>query len=121
MDTEQKLSQFEARVRQAVAVIFPQAPLSVIERRRHLLKIRIELGEKTFIDIFYNSKNDRTDFALIHGAQRTFGYDNLGGWHRHPAEDPTSHIPCDEPSVDQVLQEMKNLPLTAHGSPDGHP
>jgi len=120
VDTAQKLSQFEGRIRRAVAAIFPHAPFSVVERRIYLLKARIALGETTFVDIFYNPKNDRTDLALIHNNRRIFGYDNLAGWHRHPAEDPTSHIPCDEPSIDQVLQEMKNLPLAANGSPTGH-
>ena len=109
MDTGQKLSQFEDRVRREAAIIFPEASLAVVERRKYLLKVRIGLGEKTLIDIFYNPKNDRTDFALIHDDQRIFGYDNLGGWHRHPAEDPKGHVPCDEPSLEQVLQEIKSL------------
>ena len=111
MDTEQKLSQFADRVRQAAFLAFPEASFAVVEKRKYLLKIRVGFSEKTFIDIFYNPKNDRTDFALMRNEQRIFGYDNLGGWHRHPAEDPQSHIPCDEPLIDQVLQEMKSLVL----------
>lgn len=70
-----------------------------------------------FIDIFYNPKNDRTDFALIHNTQRIFGYDNLGGWHRHPAESPESHISCDEPPLEQVFQEMKEVFSTLSQNP----
>ena len=109
MDIEHKLSQFEDRVRQEVVAIFPEASFRVVERQRYLLKIRVGVDEETFIDIFYNPKNDRTDFALIQNSQRILGYDNLGGWHRHPAEDPASHIPCHEPPLGQVFQEMRDL------------
>ena len=64
MDTAHKLAQFEDRTRQAAKAILPHASLSVVERRRDLLKIRIGFGKKTFIDIFYNPKNDCTDYAL---------------------------------------------------------
>ena len=109
MDTNQKLAQFENRVRHAAAAAFPQAVLSITERGRYRLKIRIELNDRTFIDIFYNPKNDRADFAFICKNQRIFGYDNLGGWHRHSVEDPKTHTPCDEPLFDQVFQEMKAI------------
>src|SRR6266446_8239104 len=60
----------------------------------------------------------RTDFALIRNEQRIFGYDNLGGWHRHPAEDPRSHIPCDKPSVEQVFHYIKSLVLPPTENPN---
>lgn len=107
MATKRKLAQFEEQVRQATVVVFPQAVLSITERGRYRLKIRIELNDRTFIDIFYNPKNDRTDFAFIRDNQRIFGYDNLGGWHRHSVEAPQTHTLCDEPLIDQVFQEMK--------------
>ena len=109
MDTNLKLAQFEHRVRQAATNAFPHAVLSVTERGRYRLKIRVELSDTTFIDIFYNPKNDRTDFALIRDNQRIFGYDNLDGWHRHSIADPRTHTPCDEPVFDQVFQEMKAI------------
>lgn len=120
VDTERKLSQLEDRIRQEAANTFSDASLVITEKRKYLLKVRLELGERTFIDIFYNPKNDRTDFALIHNSQRIFSYDNLGGWHRHPAEEATSHISCDEPSIGQVFQEMKSLMLTLTDKPSEH-
>ena len=109
MDTSQKLAHFEEQVRQAAADVFPYALFSVTESGRYRFKIRIELDGRTFIDIFYNPKNDRTDIAFIRNNQRIFGYDNLGGWHRHSVEDPKTHTPCDEPFFDQVFQEMKAI------------
>lgn len=118
MDTRQKLASFEEQVRQAAVTAFPQAALSINEKGRSRLKIRVELNDRTFIDIFYNPKNDRTDFALIHHDQRLFGYDNLGSWHRHSVEEPKTHTPCDKPLFDQIFQEMKaifdSLPDDSH-------
>lgn len=111
MDLAHKLTQFENRVRQEATSNFPETPLTITERQRYLLKIRIELGQETFIDVFYNPKNERTDFSLIQNNRRIFGYDNLGGWHRHPTEDPASHVPCDEPALDRVFLEIRKLLL----------
>ncbi len=79
MDTGQKLSQFEDRVRREVAIIFPEASLAVVERRRYLLKVRIGLGEKTLNDIFYNPKNDSNKFALKNNHQRILSNNTLEG------------------------------------------
>jgi hypothetical protein len=109
VDAEQKLLQFENQLRKEAAATFPKFSLSVTERRRYFLKIRIEFGQETFVDVFYNPKNDRTDLALIHNNRRIFGYDNLAGWHRHPADDPANHVPCAEPALGQVFLEMRDL------------
>ena len=107
MDVRLNLSRFEDQIRQEAKAFFPEALLSVVERGKYRLKIRIELDAQALIDIFYNPRNSRTDFALIHHNQRVFGYDNLGGWHRHSLEAPDTHTACDEPSVRQVFQEMQ--------------
>jgi hypothetical protein len=107
LDTEQKLALFEQRIRHEGAATFPDAVFTVVERQRYRLKIRIELDKDTLIDIFYNPKNDRTDFALIRDSQRIFGYDNLGGWHRHPRENPQDHEPCEEPAISKIFVDMR--------------
>ncbi len=109
MDAEQKLHQFETQVRREVAAHFPETAISVTAKGKYRLKLRIELSREVFIDIFYNPHNDRTDFSLIRKGQRVFGYDNLGGWHRHPVEEPDHHIPCSAPPLPFVFQEMKTI------------
>jgi hypothetical protein len=42
-------------------------------------------------------------------VQRVFGYDNLGGWHRHPVGSPEEHEACDAPTFDGFLREVVNL------------
>ena len=109
MDTEQKLTLFEQRIRHESAATFPDAVFAVVERRRYRLKIRIELNKETLLDIFYNPKNDRTDFALIRNNRRIFGYDNLGGWHRHPVANPQGHEVCEEPTISKIFEEVKAI------------
>jgi hypothetical protein len=60
--------------------------------------------EELFIAVRYNARNERMDFALIRDGKRVFGYDNLKEWHCHPSADPSQHIPCAKPSVDQFLK-----------------
>jgi hypothetical protein len=107
VDTKQKAALFEDRVRREAATNFPEAFFNVVERQRYHLKIRIELSRETFIDIFYNPKHDRTDFALVTNNQRIFGYDNLGGWHCHSVANPKDHDPCEEPEISKIFGEIK--------------
>jgi hypothetical protein len=49
------------------------------------------------------------DFALIHHRERVFGYDNLKEWHYHPFESPEKHIPCEEPALEKIIEEIKKV------------
>lgn len=73
------------------------------------LKANIHLAEKFFIAVRYNARNERTDFALIQNNQRIFGYDNLKEWHCHPFDAPSKHIPCDKPSIDKIIADIKKV------------
>ena len=63
------------------------------------------MDEHRFIDVFFNSRNQRVDLSVIQGGQRIFGYDNLGGWHRHPRSAPEQHEACTQPSLETFLRE----------------
>ena len=73
------------------------------------LKTNIHLGENFFIAVRYNARNERMDFALIQDNQRIFGYDNLKEWHYHPVETPEDHIPCEKPSIDEIISKIKEV------------
>jgi len=53
-----------------------------------VVKSRIILIGKSFIDVYYNHENEKTSFALIGDEKRIFGADNLDFWHIHPFEIP---------------------------------
>ncbi|MBM3242148.1 hypothetical protein FJZ31_38240 [Candidatus Poribacteria bacterium] len=89
--------------------LFPNATIKMLQRLSSYLKLNILIRENTFISIRFNAENDRQDFALIHQNVRIFGYDNLKQWHYHPLEDSSQHVPCAQPSIRQVFEEMKAI------------
>jgi hypothetical protein len=72
-----KLEEFLKEVRLNKDRLFPTSKLMIIRERMNFLKLRLELKENVFIDIYFNAENGRKDFALISGGKRIFGYDNL--------------------------------------------
>jgi len=105
----QDVNTFLLDLKEALTKTFPQAKLDFLLRTSKSLKLNILIEKTVFISVRYNSRNGRKDFALVSEGKRVFGYDNLKEWHFHPKEDPDNHIPCDEPSTDQILLEMRNL------------
>ena len=80
--------------------------------KKTFCSLRLRLDEKVFIDVYHNAVTGRKDFFLISNGMRVFGYDNLGGWHRHPVANPESHEPCDERLENDVFAEMKKIAET---------
>jgi hypothetical protein len=101
------LVEFKQLVTTAVAAHFPDAKISVEERRGIEIQIRVEIDETTLIDAYYSTATEKKSYALVRMGARVFGYDNFMFWHCHPAEDSQRHVPCPEPNPDQVLREMK--------------
>jgi len=88
---------------------FPNSEIEILRERLNFLKLRIKFRERLYFDIYYNSSNDRIDFALIMEGKRTFGYDNLGGWHKHPVENPEMHKYCEKPDIEEVFREIRDI------------
>jgi hypothetical protein len=72
-----------------------------------VVKIRIYLITKEFVDVFYNSDTERIAYALIDSNKRVFGVDNTGGWHIHPLEDPVNHISCHTVSFSDFMKTVQ--------------
>lgn len=100
MPIPEDLDSFEAAVRTAVAAVLPSGAVETVARTIIVIKLRVDLHDGRFIDVFFNSRNRRADLSLIDGGTRIFGYDNLGGWHCHRPEAPERHDPCAEPAVE---------------------
>jgi len=97
---------FEAALTEAAAAVLPAARVVRIRRTIVATKLRIELGPVRFVDCFFNARNQRMDLSVIENGERVLGYDNLGGWHRHPWGRPNIHEPCEAPTLDAVLREI---------------
>ncbi|MEA3351636.1 MAG: hypothetical protein U9Q82_13530 [Chloroflexota bacterium] len=69
-----------------------------------VVKMRVILTNGTFIDVFHNADSGKRSYALIEEAVRVFGADNAFiGWHIHPFDNPSQHIPSAEISFDQFM------------------
>lgn len=99
------LDAFESEFRATVEAALPGAIVGRVERTIVAIKLRVELDEHRFMDVFFNARNRRFGLALIDRGERAFGYDNLGGWHRHPWEAPERHVACAEPTLEIFVRE----------------
>jgi hypothetical protein len=95
---------FEAAFRAAVAAVLPSATVEVVTRTIVAIKLRVDVDDARFIDVFFNQRNRRTDLSVIDGGRRVFGYDNLGNWHCHPIAAPDRHEACSQPELEDFLR-----------------
>jgi hypothetical protein len=93
---------------------FPSSEWRVQEQNRFRLKAHILLSPELFIDIFYSPRTRRIGFALIKGAERVFGIDNLNGWHRHPFGKVEQHEAIEEPDLAGIFSELKEVVTEEH-------
>ena len=79
-----------------------------------ILSLRVHLTDGSFIEVFCNTANDRTAFALIQQDERIYGKDNAKiGWHVHPPGDRKAHLPCAPVSFEEFLAEVMALRFSA--------
>jgi len=96
-------------IKKVAKKFFPGAVVELAYFRIIQFSTRIIIAQDLFVDIYYNAENERQDYALIRKGGRVCGYDNLSGWHYHPAENPEKHILCKEPSLESVFKKFKEL------------
>ena len=101
------LKGFLDEVRRAAQSAFPKAAFDYTIVRLTHLSLRITINKETFVDVYFNEETQRTDYALIYKGERIYGVDNLKGWHCHPVQAVEQHLPCPEPSVQEVFEKMK--------------
>jgi hypothetical protein len=106
---KKKLEEFLKEVRLNKDRLLPTSKLMIIRERMNFLKLRLELDENVFLDIYFNAENGRKDFALISGEKRIFGYDNLKEWHLHPFDHPEDHVECEEPAMVKIFEEVASI------------
>lgn len=103
------IAEFKQQVVDAFAEHFPEAKTKLEERHGIELRCRIEIDDKTLIDVYYSATTGKTSYLLVKTGKRIFGYDNFRSWHRHPKENPEDHVACQEPNPSQALGEMKEI------------
>lgn len=97
------LDEFHQALINALIRYFPQATTTFTITREITLTCKVEIDADTFIFVYFSTLTGKTSYALIHLEQRIAGFDNYRFWHYHPAEAPDQHIPCAEPTPEDVL------------------
>ena len=110
---EQELDNFLIRLQTEARQRWGDFPVVILNRRVNFLKARIAVEKRLFIDVYYNAMNERLSFTLVLEGERVFGYDKIKTWHRHPFEDPSQHVTCTEPTLEQVFSEMAKVISTS--------
>jgi hypothetical protein len=73
-----------------------------------VVKVQVSLTYDAFIDVFFNTDTEKCSYALIEKAARIFGADNAFiGWHIHPFDDPSQHVPSPEISFLDFLKMVE--------------
>ncbi len=94
-------------VRIAAQHYFPNSAFQEQVIRASRVKVRIEIGENTFADLFFREETSQIDYTLIAFDERRYGMDNLGGWHEHPFDQPNSHQTIEEPAPSEAKSLLR--------------
>ncbi len=103
------LDEFERHLYQLRDRFLPNAEIHNLNRRLNAISLRIQISEGLLIDVYYNTDSDRLDFTTVKNKQRIFGYDNAGGWHYHPRENPDHHEPCPKPTLEEIFKRTAQV------------
>lgn len=82
-----------------------------IKREAFVVKGRIILINDRFVHVYFNELTKTMAFALIADGNRIWGidFDNLRGWHKHPFENPLSHINIAERSIEEIIASLARI------------
>ncbi|WP_297212263.1 MULTISPECIES: hypothetical protein [Thermodesulfovibrio] len=72
---------------------------------------RIGLSLEIFIQIYINTRKQKTNLALVISDIRVYGIDKEGGfYHEHPFENPDLHLPAEPMEIeDFIIKSLEYL------------
>lgn len=100
---------FKSKLVISLQKFFPEANITTVEKRSIILEMRVDISEHRFLEIYYNAFTNKKCYSLVSDNERIFGYDNYKYWHLHPADNPIKHVPCPEPSMEEVFSQIKGI------------
>jgi len=103
------LSAFRDQILNLFEKRFPGVDFAISERRSAILEIRVIFAHETFMEIYANAVTGKKSFTVIKNGKRIWGYDNYRYWHHHPLDKPESHVPCNEPSLNKIVDELRTV------------
>ena len=96
---------------------FTDIEFVINERRSTILEIRIIFTPEIFMEAYANRITAKKSFALVKNRKRIWGYDNYRYWHHHPIENPDTHMPCSEPPLEEIVNELHTVLSQIQASP----
>ena len=96
---------------------FADVEFVIDERRSTILEIRIFFTPEIFMEAYVNGITGKKSFALVKNGKRIWGYDNYRYWHHHPIENPDTHMPCSEPPLEEIVNELHTVLSQIQASP----
>lgn len=73
-----------------------------------ILKGRVILRKNRFLHVYFNELTETRAFALIEEGKRLWGidFDNIRGWHLHPAGNPEGHQDIKVMEVEDIIKAL---------------
>ena len=103
------LSSFRDQILNLFGKRFSGVDFAINERRSAILEIRVIFAHETFMEIYANAVTGKKSFTVIKNGKRIWGYDNYRYWHHHPLDKPESHVRCNEPSLNKIVDELRTV------------
>ena len=101
-----KAGEWLAAVQEAASLYLPRGIIRSEVLRKTRVKVRIDISEDVFLDLFFREETGRVDYTLIVLGLRYYGIDNLGDWHEHPIGHPHLHVPIGPLTPTVAIQQL---------------
>jgi len=110
-----RVEQFQKRAKRACLVLDLPEP-KLIDLKAGSVKLRIQLSEERFIDVYFNEKTKTLNSAMIEKGRRTFGINGYGGrlWHMHPLGKMDEHVPVKPMTIESLLRRYTTVLKKKH-------
>jgi len=111
-----RVEQFQKRATRAcLALNLPEPKL--IDLRAGSVKLRIQLSEERFIDVYFNEKTRTLNSAMIEKGRRIFGINGYGDkrfWHMHPVGKMDEHVPVKPMTIESLVRRYATVLRKKH-------
>jgi len=101
-----KAAEWLAAVQEAASQHLPHSIIRSEVLRKTRVKVRIDISEDVFADLFFREETGRIDYTLVVLGLRYYGIDNLGDWHEHPVGQPHLHVPVSPLTPAAAIQRL---------------
>lgn len=105
------LRQFETDLKSEISSLPYITSVSLKKRTEISIQGNIGIKKNYKLSVFFNEAFFVLSFSLIYKNKRIWAIDkdNRVGWHEHPIENPDSHKPIKEMSINQIIDAFDKV------------